>query len=53
MKGTFILSGEPVDSHATYKEFTSIVYTNTQSGKIFTGWVKSDRLQPGGKRAAP
>jgi hypothetical protein len=53
MRGTFILSGESVNSHVKYKDFTSISYTNTRSGKIFTGWVRSDRLQPSGETAAP
>jgi len=52
MNGTFILSGEWISSSVKYKGFTSIAYTNTRSGKVFTGWVKSDRLQPSNTTAA-
>jgi hypothetical protein len=45
-KGAFLIEGDRIMVEKSQRNFVFVTYTNESNGKVTSGWIKSDDLEP-------
>jgi hypothetical protein len=45
-KGAFLIEGDRITVEKSQRNFVFVTYTNESNGKVTSGWLKSDDLEP-------
>jgi hypothetical protein len=45
-KGSFLIEGDRIMVEKSQRNFVFVTYTNESNGKVTSGWIKSDDLEP-------
>jgi hypothetical protein len=45
-KGAFLIEGDRITVEKSQRNFVFVTYTNESNGKVTSGWIKSDDLEP-------